>query len=166
MGCPAQLCSAVGPQRFLLLRGLNLRTILDLERAVLDPAAPLGLKQMVGTVLLANDGKTSMFRNFGVRPLDVTYRDFDKAMTAWVNVEVIEHLVRLIMDDLHIKRFRQLWEDMGDALDNARPDGSPRYPLTIAAHQTAAKIPVRTNGYGHDEFPRAEVPFGVQVLPQ
>ncbi len=157
----AQLCAALGPQRFFLLRRLNLRTIFDLERAVLDPAAPLGLKQMVGTVLLANDGKTSIFRNFGVRPLDVTYRDFDKAMTAWVNVEVIEHLVRLIMDDLHIKRFRQLWEDIGAALDNAKQDGSPRSPLKLGSHETAAKALVHANGYGHDGFTRPEVPFGV-----
>lgn len=157
----AQLCAAVGPQRFLLLRRLNLRTIFDLERAVLDAAAPLGLKQMVGTVLLANDGRTSIFQNFGVRPLDVTYRDFDKAMTAWVNVEVIEHLVRLIMDDLYVRRFRQLWEDIGAALDNAKLDGSPRPPLKITAHQTGAKIPAHANGYG-----RAEVPFGVNAMPE
>ncbi len=154
----AQLCAAVGPRRFLLLRRLNLGTIFDLERAVLDPAAPLGLKQMVGTVLLANDGRTSIFQNFGVRPLDVTYRDFDKAMTAWVNVEVIEHLVRLIMDDLYVRRFRQLWEDIGAALDNAKLDGSPRAPLKITAHHTGAKIPAHANGYG-----RAEVPFGVNA---
>ncbi len=159
----AQLCAAVGPQRFLLLRRLNLRTIFDLERAVLDPAAPLGLKQMVGTVLLANDGRTSIFRNFGVRPLDVTYRDFDKAMTAWVNVEVIEHLARLIMDDLYIKRFRLLWEDIGAALDNTKFDGLPRSPLKITAQQTAEKAPAHSNGYGHDAFSRAEVPFGVNA---
>ncbi len=159
----AQLCAALGPQRFLLLRRLNLRTIFDLEGAVLDPASPLGLKQMVGTVLLANDGKMSIFQNFGVRPLDVTYRDFDKAMTAWVNVEVIEHLVRLIMDDLYIKRFRQLWEDIGAALDNTKLEGLSRPPLRLGVHETAAKPAVHANGYGHDRFTRAEVPFGVNA---
>ncbi len=154
----AQLCTAVGPHRFLLLRRLNIRTIFDLEQAVLDPAAPLGLKQMVGTALLASDGKTSVFRDFGFRPLDVTYRPFDKVLTAWVKVEVIEHLVRLMMDNLYIKRFRQIRDEFEAALDNAKLDSPPRSRLKIAAPQT--KVPAHSNG--HD----AEVPFGVKALPE
>lgn len=120
----AQLCTAVGPQRFLLLRRLNIRTIFDLERAVLDPGTPNGLKQIVGAVLLANEGaKTSIFRELGIRPLDVTHRDFDKALTSWVNVEVVEHLVRIIIDNLHVHRFRQVWQEMEACLSLAKPDG-------------------------------------------
>ena len=44
----AQLCAAVGPERFLLFRKLNIRTIFDLERTVLDPQSPVGLRQIVG----------------------------------------------------------------------------------------------------------------------
>ncbi len=160
----AQLCAAVGPQRFLLLRRLNLRTIFDLERAVLDPSAPMGLKQMVGAVLLANDGKTSILRDFGVRPLDVTYRDFDKALTSWVNVEVIEHLVRVIMDDLYIHRFRQIWQEIEASLHIAQPEAQPRPPLKIPAITPATNAAANSNGYNHDGLGGGEVPVGVQAM--
>ncbi len=160
----AQLCAAVGPQRFLLLRRLNLRTIFDLEHAVLDPSAPMGLKQMVGAVLLAHEGRTSILRDFGIRPLDVTYRDFDKAMTSWVNVEVIEHLVRLMMDDLYVHRFRQIWQDIEASMDIVKPEEPPRQ-LKISASQTAMKTQ-HTNGHGHDGYACGEVPAGVRAMSQ
>ena len=95
----AQLCAAVGPERFLLFRRINIRTIFDLERAVLDPASPAGLKQIVGAVLFAHDGaKAGLLREFGLRPLDMIHRDFETAMASWVNAEVIEHLVRVIVE--------------------------------------------------------------------
>jgi len=145
----AQLCAAVGPERFLLFRTINVRTIFDLERAVLDGASPAGLKQIAGAILLAQGTvKTSLLRDFGVRPLDVVHRDFDKALTAWVNAEVVEHLVRVIMDSLHIHRFRLLWRDI---------EASSTTPDAVRLQRTAPKIvaaaPSQSNGGGRDPLP-------------
>jgi hypothetical protein len=128
----AQLCAAVGPERFLLFRTINIKTIFDLERAVLDTASPAGLKQIAGAILLAHGtAKTSLLRDFGVRPLDVVHRDFDKALTAWVNIEVVEHLVRVIMDSLHIHRFRLMWRDI---------EAASTPPEPVKPQRTAPKI--------------------------
>jgi hypothetical protein len=142
----AQLCAAVGPERFLLFRTINVRTIFDLERAVLDHASPAGLKQIAGAILLAHGtAKTSLLRDFGVRPLDVVHRDFDKALTAWVNIEVVEHLVRVIMDSLYIHRFRLLWRDI---------EASLTPPETVKPQRTASKFvtaaPSQSNGGSRD----------------
>jgi hypothetical protein len=155
----AQLCAAAGPQRFFLFRKINVRTIFDLERAVLDPSAPLGSKQMTGAVLLASDGDTNVLRNFGIRPLEVTYRDFDKALISWVNVEVIEHLVRVIVDDLHVCRLRQIRRALEASIDAAKPEEARR-PLKIASNREAAAQP-RANGFDHDGM-ASEVPVGLQ----
>ncbi|MBT3070632.1 hypothetical protein KKP04_07110 [Rhodomicrobium sp. Az07] len=141
----AQLCAAVGPQRFLLLRKLNLRTIFDLEHAVLDPAAPMGLKHMVGSVLLANDGKTSIMRDYGIRPLEATYRDFDKALASWVNIEVVEHLVHVILDDLHVQRLRQIRQDIEASMHLEPRAEQPRPQLKIPA----SAPPPRSNGHAN-----------------
>ncbi len=158
----AQLCAAVGPQRFLLFRKINLRTIFDMERAVLDPSAPLGSKQMAGAVLLASDGDTNVLREFGIRPLAVAYRDFDKALVSWVNVEVVEHLVRVIADDLHVCRLRQIRRALEASVDAAKLE-EPRRALRISANQQAAANSY-ANGYGHDRAAGAEVPAGLQAV--
>jgi hypothetical protein len=148
----AQLCAAVGPERFLLFRTINIRTIFDLERAVLDNASPAGLKQIAGAILLAHStAKTSLLRDFGVRPLDVVHRDFDKALSAWVNVEVVEHLVRVIMDNLYIHRFRLLWRDI---------EASSIPPEAVKPQRAAPKIvapaSAQSNGGGRDS-PSVEI---------
>jgi hypothetical protein len=152
----AQLCAAVGPQRFFLFRKINVRTIFDLERAVLDVSSPLGSRQMAGAILLASGGETNMLRDFGVRPLAVTYRDFETALTSWVNVEVIEHLVRVVVDGLHISRLRQIRRALEASIDAVKPD-EPRRPLKIAASQPTAEAYVN----GHDRATAAEVPVGL-----
>lgn len=147
----AQLCAAVGPERFLLFRKINIRTIFDLERAILDASSPVGLKQIVGAVLLANDaGKSSLLRDFGVRPLDMAHREFDKALTSWVNVEVIEHLVRVIMDSLHIHRFRQLWRDIEALLPPGRPEKPLRAAPKVLSAQAGAAASAQSNGGARD----------------
>ncbi len=156
----AQLCSAVGPERFLLFRKINIRTIFDLERAVLDATAPAGLKQIVGAVLLANDGaNTSLLRDFGVRPLDMAHRDFDKALTSWVNVEVIEHLVRVIIDNLHTHHFWQLWLDIEAALPPAKSEKVQRGGPNTLPGQVAAAAPSHSNG-GGGNLPSGELAAG------
>jgi hypothetical protein len=149
----AQLCSAVGPERFLLFKKINVRTIFDLERAVLDPAAPLGSRQMAGVILLASDGKTSMLRAFGLRPVDVTLREFDKALTSWVNVEVVEHLVRVVMDDLHVFRLRLIRRALEASLGVERREEA-RPPLKIE----------HANGYSKGGDMGADVPFGLPAM--
>jgi len=140
----AQLCAAVGPERFLLFKKINIRTIFDLERAVLDSSSPAGLKQIAGAVLLASDGgKTNLFRDLGVRPLDMAHRDFDRALTSWVNVEVIEHLVRVVMDNLHIHRLRELWKEIEASLPPARSEKLPRGAQKILP---AATGPTQSKG--------------------
>ena len=158
----AQLCAAVGPERFLLFKKIDVRTIFDLERAVLDPSAPLGSRQMAGVILLASDGKTNMLRAFGVRPVDATQREFDKALTSWVNVEVIEHLVRMVMDDLHVHRLRLIRRALEASLGVANLDEA-RQPLKIAASQSAAPD-VHANGFHNGGEMGADVPFGLPAM--
>lgn len=126
----AQLCASVGSERFLLFKKINIRTIFDLERAVLDPCSPPGLKQIAGAVLLASDSGKA---NVGVRPLDMSHRDFDRALTSCVNAEVIEHLVRVMMDNLHICRLRQLWNELEASLPPAQTEKVARTPKILPA---------------------------------
>jgi hypothetical protein len=147
----AQLCAATGPERFLLFRKLNIRTIFDLERSVLDPDTPLGLKQIAGSVLLAmSAAKPSLLRDFGVRPLDIANRDFDKALASWVNIEVIEQLVRVMMDSLHIQRFRQLWRDIEGSL---APLKAERLPRAGSRLMPGVAVGAQPNGGGRDPHP-------------
>ncbi len=147
----AQLCAAVGPERFLLFKKINIRTIFDLERAVLDSSSPVGLKQIAGAVLLASDGsKANLFRDLGVRPLDMAHRDFDRALTSWVNVEVIEHLVRVIMDNLYIHRLRQLWKEIEASLPPAKSEKVPRGEQKILP---SAALSAQPNRAGRETHP-------------
>jgi hypothetical protein len=145
----AQLCAAAGPERFMLFRKLNIRTIFDLERSVLDPDSPLGLKQIAGSILLATSAtRASLLRDFGVRPLDIANRDFDKALASWVNIEVIEQLVRIMMDSLHVQRFRQLWRDIEASLAPGRAGKPVR---TGPRLMPGVAVGPQPNGGGRDQ---------------
>lgn len=93
----AQLCTVVGGKAFEELRAHNVRTIFDLERAVLADGAPTAYVLAIGTVLFANasDGfRTKVGLNGG---------------TATLTVDVIQHAVGVVSDDLHVHRLRSLW---------------------------------------------------------
>ena len=49
----AQLCTIVGPERFLALRQFNIRTIFDLERATLGLRSTHQLRRIIGALLTA-----------------------------------------------------------------------------------------------------------------
>jgi hypothetical protein len=91
----AQLFTAVGPKTVIRLWKLGIRTIFDLEKAVLvENHTTEGLRQAVGAALLANADEATRQR-FGQEggPLD------DASIKA---------LVENKMDDLHVHRLRQI----------------------------------------------------------
>lgn len=188
----AQLCTIVGLERFVTLRQMNIRTIFDLERAVLSVKSTSEMRKAVGGVLLMQTEALgvidkilsasvtgSRFPNFAspqqgmdarqysawvaaevakpsdyhlrlreprangavqnercgyrVYPLDVTGLQITKlarfvvadgcADEAFELYQVaqeadasIKHLVRVMMDDLHVMRLRQIWESISRIL--------------------------------------------------
>ena len=135
----AQLCTAVGPERFLLLKSYNIRTIFDLERAVFPKDDDETLIELVGTVLLSDYDRNIRCRS-GFR-LAPTYagsapadgRDRFAFMASALSTEGVRRLVRLMMDDLHVYRLRQIWMFIAKELgvDCACQDAEPRRSLSL-----------------------------------
>jgi hypothetical protein len=96
----AQLCTAVGPERFLMLRQINIRTIFDLERAALHEkeSTPQG-RALIGSVLFAGSATDK-------GPVTITVPDD----------ATLKQFIRVMMDDLHIYRLRQIWNHISDKL--------------------------------------------------
>jgi hypothetical protein len=133
----AQLCTVVGADRFLLLKTLNIRTIFDLERAVLplharpqsDTAAPgasepqvdadadliepdPALVLAIGEILLRdNDRDKAMRGALGLRD-----PSFVRSDAAPPTVPTVRHAVTVMIDDLHVHRLRQIWKHIAGQL--------------------------------------------------
>ena len=98
------------PERFLLLKRYNIRTIFDLERAVLGVNAPDELKLVIGAILMGSDkAMTAVRTEFEIKPLDIQGTAFDATLAKAMTIDTIEHLVRVMIDDLHVHRLRQIW---------------------------------------------------------
>jgi len=122
----AQLCSVVGPERFLLLRHHHIRTIFDLERAVLSLNTTLEMQRMVGSILFAATQRRAEFVTaFNVKLMTLEkpvstgqeLEKFDEQLAKWLStgekeMKMLEHLVRVMVDDLHVHRLRQIWKVM------------------------------------------------------
>ena len=93
----AQLCTVVGGHSFDGIRTHNIRTIFDLERAVLADGAPPAYVLAIGVVLFANASEPFKTR--------VGLNGNDGNLT----VDVIQHAVGVVSDDLHVHRLRSLW---------------------------------------------------------
>ena len=124
----AQLCCVVGPERFLALKTLNIRTIFDLQRAVLgprgDPNADLGgsfgttfvpdpnLLDAIADLLLLDVKRDQKLRGdigrTGPIPLQQAVTA-ESPFTLGTRRETVVHLVNVMLDDLHVHRLRQLW---------------------------------------------------------
>lgn len=89
----AQLCLAVGPERFAALRSFNIRTTFDLERAILSDSATDAYLAQVGALLFCGGVKCC-----GGESTPVV---LDSAS--------LRHAAMVMLDDLHIHRLRQLW---------------------------------------------------------
>lgn len=113
----AQLCNVAGPDRFLLLKSLNIRTVFDLERSVLAPDADPWIVAEVGRVLFADGHRDQAMRagfGFGAAPEDRSAR---------VTPEAVKHIARVMLDDLHVHRLRQTWLRIAGRLGAETPAG-------------------------------------------
>jgi hypothetical protein len=129
----AQLCTVVGPERFLLLKSLNIRTIFDLQQAVLMKDADADIRKAVSDILIQDCVRD---RNMRARLIVGLSSSSDgpppaSALPAALTEAAVVHLTRVMLDDLHVHRLRQVWNriavrlewkppmlDGADALDN------------------------------------------------
>jgi hypothetical protein len=117
----AQLCTAVGPERFLLLKTLNIRTIFDLERALLggDGNAPdADVQKTVASALLVNTARDTNMRN--------EFNLGDALMPGGVqgpSLAAIAALAGVMLDDLHVHRLRQVWRRIREKLPDPQAIG-------------------------------------------
>ncbi len=102
----AQLCAAVGPKALTDLWKLDIRTIFDFERAVLEEGfTTRDLRHVVGHVVLA--GEPRYQKKLGLS-LDAEPTDGSD--------ETVMALARVILDDIHIQRLRQIWNRISQRL--------------------------------------------------
>ena len=122
----AQLCAVVGLERFLMLRQVNIRTIFDLERAVLGEHTTPAIQALIGGILLAETRESRDIAQNGGRRfatiglLETPRAEFAEFFAAAASaaglgrdgegrLPSVEHLVRVMIDDLHVHRLRQIW---------------------------------------------------------
>jgi hypothetical protein len=154
----AQLCTIVGPDRFLLFKTLNIRTIFDLERAVGPvlsmPASEAQAKDatyadadealvlMIGRVLLRDNARDIKLRRsfaLGGPLLDMEKAVAEKA----VFVATTKALVGVLIDDLHVHRLRQIWKHIALQLkpENAHLlNDTGKRTTAAAAEERAADV--------------------------
>ncbi|CAN7176445.1 hypothetical protein LJR225_000389 [Phenylobacterium sp. LjRoot225] len=94
----AQLCAVVGVEAFHVLRTHHIRTIFDLERAVLPEDAPPNYVLAIGAVLFEHASET--------------FKKQIQAAGGTLDVDVIRHAVGISCDDLHVHRLRALWQQV------------------------------------------------------
>ncbi|KPF65842.1 hypothetical protein IP69_16730 [Bosea sp. AAP35] len=130
----AQLCTVTGPDRFLLLKTMNIRTIFDLERAVMphvpDPPVPPGSSPpptaaddvilAIGEVLVQDSNRDKTMRDRML--LGQAISAGRNGARAKPSVVETQHMVATMIDDLHVHRLRQIWKHIAEKLGvkNAR----------------------------------------------
>jgi hypothetical protein len=93
----AQLCSALGQKAIVELWKLGIRTIFDLERALLGSASTLNLRHEVGKIIVAAARRSKNGLGLGA----------DAAISDETDKTIIG-LGAVLLDDLHIHRLRQI----------------------------------------------------------
>lgn len=107
----AQLCTVAGPDRFLLLKTLNIRTIFDLERAVLDKSADPEILKAVGAIILHDCSRDKAMRKDIADAASVTF------IAGSFGAPAVIQLTHVMLDDLHVYRLRQLWDRIKQKID-------------------------------------------------
>jgi hypothetical protein len=145
-----------------MFRQYNIRTIFDLERAVLSHASTPGMRRFIASILLmptqtsrdlvsatgskfnaigdapSQDRDTSGFNEYVVKMFGETGVKEDPDRT-------IKHMVRVIVDDLHVQRLRQVWMHIAGRLGSSAlsdtedpPDESAKAPDKLGAPKLGA----------------------------
>jgi hypothetical protein len=104
----AQLCANVGTTAFIALRNHKIRTIFDLERAVLAAGAPADYVKAIGAVMFA-DASPAFRARVG---LPTTPNDGAPGGGVEISVDTVRHAAAIMGDDLHVHRLRALWRVM------------------------------------------------------
>jgi hypothetical protein len=117
----AQLILAVGSDRVLKLKALNVRTIFDLDRVI--HCAPLReeLTKILSNIDLAAvalSGSKDHGEITGMRATARNGRDSEVLLSPNLTLDC---LISIIRDDLHIRRLRQIWDVINDSLDERVP---------------------------------------------
>lgn len=150
----AQLCTIVGADQFLELRRRHIRTVFDLERAVLGPQATEQARRIVADILFATGPDTGKFFDKWRRGTDpgqpagaaqpLAHEHYDDA--------TCRHLVRAMLDDLHVHRLRQTWIHTARKLGAPSMSLDPFYKMEDDAAETEHEPPaimLRASGGEH-----------------
>ncbi|MCD2184557.1 hypothetical protein [Rhizobium sp. GN54] len=127
----AQLCHILGIEKFLMMRELNIRTIFDLERAIDASGEPDEADSIyAGILFAATDNLRAIAAIGSSRPIVIqdgkaTPASIDE-YCIWARTVIgtsqeqtkkcIEHVMRWIGDDLHVRRLRRIWNDISRSL--------------------------------------------------
>lgn len=144
----AQLCHILGVEKFLMMRELNIRTIFDLERAIDGRGEPDEVDTLYAGILFAATNNLRTVAEIGnSHPMIIEDGKISAAsiddFCLWARkvigtspeqtTKCIEHVMRWIGDDLHVRRLRLIWNDISDSLGSravrltdVKPEDTPR----------------------------------------
>lgn len=124
----AQLCAVVGPVKFIELWKIGIRTVFDLERAVLDETDPSRggmshpyIRSIIAATIISQDVRSKAAVNGDIGAID----------------SALQSAVRFMIDDIHVHRLRQVALYIQEKLDEDAqwlPRSGSRSRLGIAHH--------------------------------
>jgi hypothetical protein len=138
----AQLILAAGPEKTSQLRGIGVRTIFDLERALFSPAMRVRLAKILLPGLTDKEAaqvEQSSRHYSGHDEVDLFRGGTTGGHAPWWSNQLqrgssevvldcrepLEAIVGLLRDDLHVMRLRQIWDVVRDRLDKRPHFPSP-----------------------------------------
>lgn len=127
----AQLILAVGAERTLKLRGLNIRTIFDLEKALDNPA----LQKRLLTILVGADMADDAAAGAGTAGRKGRSSPAGSSACTLDQTVALDALVSMIRDDLHVQRLRQIWDVVSERLQQR-----PKRPHAPSAKAQALRL--------------------------
>jgi hypothetical protein len=141
----AQLCSALGPKAVIEFWKLGIRTIFDLERALMGASSTRELRHEVGKIIVLGRSPEERDR-LGLAaasgPSDAT----DKTVLA---------LASILLDDLHIQRLRQIANRIAERLGlqnlHLTHIAEQWKPMGAAAQPDQPVEPRRGNGHATEQ---------------